>query len=301
MSQHTTEAIYLDQIESEFFRDAVGRCVREIVAHYGQRLVSVYVWGSVARGEAVPCVSDIELSIFIRDAYTDGDRYAWRDKEADPRLQGEIPCFRGLPPATPIQPLREGWASYRELSGEADGEILARYYSQGTLTEAEKRRIGSRAFLHQIQSDAVRVWGEDLAAEARAEPSADRAWAIGAFGSPWTVVRGAAGQPPATAGEAQQRHEWALPAGPALRRRKLARLAVLGGAYLLMAEGRFRSYRGRDVLPALSAAYPRWADFLAETERLYVSVRVAGRQDLDEYLATLMPWMDWIGQQLHGG
>ena len=79
MSHHTTEAIHLDQIESEFFREAVGRCVREIVAHYGRRLVSVYVWGSVARGEAVPCVSDIELSIFIRD-----NELAW--------LRGTVPA-----------------------------------------------------------------------------------------------------------------------------------------------------------------------------------------------------------------
>ena len=90
----------------------------------------------------------------------------------------------------------------------------------------------------------------------------------------------------------QNHREFPVPEEPLARRRKLGRLAVLLGAGVLMARGRFRSLRGADVLPELEPAAPRWAAFLQETARCYVRVQ-PDAPPLELYLRHLAEFAEW--------
>ena len=63
--------VNLDSIAGGFFRDAVVGHVSVYCEVFDERLVSVYVWGSVHRNEAVPGVSDLDLHPFVLDSVTD--------------------------------------------------------------------------------------------------------------------------------------------------------------------------------------------------------------------------------------
>ena len=89
--------VNLDSIADGFFRDAVVDHVSVYCDLFDERLVSVYVWGSVHRNEAVPEVSDLDLHPFVIDAVTDADRFQLRESEAS--LRREFLSLHGL--ATP--------------------------------------------------------------------------------------------------------------------------------------------------------------------------------------------------------
>jgi hypothetical protein len=98
--------------------------------------------------------------------------------------------------------------------------------------------------------------------------------------------------------EEQNRTDFGLPADPPRRLRKLARLAVLGGACLLMAQGHFRSYKGADVLPLLTSSCADWTEFLEHTRRLYITPVETTSAEVDNYTAKLVLWLQWIDNQL---
>jgi hypothetical protein len=112
------------------------------------------------------------------------------------------------------------------------------------------------------------------------------------FRSPWDLTRYSAGLLP------ENPTDFQLPEDPSRRLRKLARLGVLGGACLLMALRRFRSYRGIHVIPPLEGLFPQWKPFLRETEALYIHPAIPTAEQVTDYLSDLAGWMDWIGAQL---
>jgi hypothetical protein len=130
---------------------------------------------------------------------------------------------------------------------------------------------------------------------ALAIPPPDRPWVRICFQAPWDLTRHAAGLDP------ENRTDFSLPDDPRLRLRKLARLGVLGGAWLLAACGEFRSFRGSEVLPPLMKRFSRWSAFLGETARLYLQPVDATTAQVSAYLSELVPWMDWIGAGLARG
>jgi predicted nucleotidyltransferase len=145
--------------------------------------------------------------------------------------------------------------------------------------------------LFRLRYDATLIWGRDLT-EGLDIPMPDRGWARMHFQSPWDLTRYAAGLEP------ENKTDFQLPDDPSLRLRKLARLGVLGGASLLMARGKFRSYRGIDVLPLLEDFFPQWKSFLRETEALDIRPIAPSAQQVADYLSKLVVWMDWVGAQL---
>ena len=124
-------------------------------------------------------------------------------------------------------------------------------------------------------------------------PPPDRSFARWALaGDPMQLARYAAGL------EAENRSDFELPADPSLKLRKLARLAVLGGACLLMARGTYKSDKGGDVLPLLSKGQEAWADFLECTGARYIHPVEASPAQVQDYSLKLIAWLDWIQRQL---
>ncbi len=240
--------VNLDSIADGFFRDAVVGHVSVYCEVFAERLVSVYVWGSVHRNEAVPEVSDLDLHPFILDSVTDADRFQLRDSEAS--LQEEFLATHGL--VTP-------------RSVDRVSEVATR-----------------------LRYDATLVWGEDLIKGMEIPPPDP----VGAFRDPRELVRYAAGL------REENTTDFSLPDEPSLRLRKLGRLAVLGGGYLLMASGGGYSLKGSEVLPLLEEVSPDWRGFLRKTSEIYVHPVQPSESEVDEYLSQLVEWMEWIEDQL---
>ena len=240
--------VNLDAIADGFFRDAVVRHVSVYCEVFHERLVSVYVWGSVHRNEAVPGVSDLDLHPFILDSVTDADRFQLRDSEVS--LRTEFPATHGL--VTP-----------RSVDRVSEVSTRLRY-------------------------DATLVWGEDLINGMEIQPPDP----VGAFRDPWELVRYTAGL------QEENTTDFSLPDEPSLRLRKLGRLAVLGGGYLLMASGGGYSLKGSEVLPLLEEAYPDWRGILRRTSEIYVHSVHPSEGEVDEYLSQLVEWMEWIEDQM---
>jgi hypothetical protein len=266
-----TEPIHLDLIRHEHFRSGIRRRVSAYHAHFSDRLAAVYVSGSVHRDEAVPGVSDLDMLYFIRDPFSEADEQ-W------------------------IRQIRQ---QFEEESPDLGGATRPRFVDEvllrGSQPDAdEDARIRARAWGTRLRYDATRVWGQDVL-EGLAVPPPDRSWARLCFQSPWDLTRHAAGL------EAENRTDFTLPEDPPLRLRKLARLGVLGGAWLLAAHGEFSSFRGSDVLPPLLQRFRHWSTFMSDTTRLYVQPVDATPAQVSRYLTELVPWMDWIGAGLAQG
>ena len=248
----TNQLKNLHVFQNDFFREAIRSHVSEYYTHFGERLVSVYVWGSVHRNEAIPGVSDLDLHSFITDASKEAD-LNWL-KEASERLEQQFPETRGLSrPRSVYKVLQVG--------------VRLRYHS--TL-----------------------VWGCDLT-DGLDIPFPYKSSVRRAFQSVWDLTRYAAGL------EEENRTDFSLPDEPPLRLRKLARLGVLGGAYLLMAQGQTRSYTGTVVIPVLEKTCPKWKAFLTKTRGSYIRLTDPTTNDeVSEYLSQLVEWLDWIKTQL---
>ena len=240
--------VNLDSIVDGFFRDAVVGHVSVYREVFDDRLVSVYVWGSVHRNEAVPGVSDLDLHPFVLDSVTDSDRFQLRESEAS--LRTEFPATHGL--VTP-------------RSVDRVSEVATR-----------------------LCYDATLVWGEDLRKGMKI-PAPDP---VGGFRDPRELVRYTAGL------QEENTTDFSLPDEPSLRLRKLGRLAVLGGGYLLMARRGGFSLKGSEVLPLLEEAFPDWRGFLRRTSEIYVHPIKPSEREVEEYLSHLVEWMEWIEDQL---
>ena len=148
-----------------------------------------------------------------------------------------------------------------------------------------------QAFGFRLYYDATLVWGRDLTGESEL-PTFTPSWVREYFQPALNLTRYAAGL------EKENTTDFSLPNEPRLRLRKLARLSVLGGACLLMAQGRFRSLKGIDTIPVLKVSYPQWADFLNETQGLYIHLTTSSSERVSRYLSRLVKWMDWIEEEL---
>jgi hypothetical protein len=285
----TSEPINLGHFQDEFFRIAIRRHVREYAAHFGDRLAALYISGSVHRNEAVPGVSDLDVHSFITDALVEEDHEWWR--QTTKAMDREFGRLYGIcRPRTAT----EGWRQRLQAPSAARYPIVADP-DDGTLrlepTEEERQAILARSYGILLRYDATRVWGRDLL-QCLAIPPPDRAWAQAAFLSPWELVRYAAGLTKRNA------TDFDLPEEPPLRLRYFAKLAIYGGASLLMSRGEFRSFRVADVIPPLVQQFLSREPFLEETGELSVHPTAMATARLPEYLPQLVGWMDEIGAEL---
>lgn len=252
----------------EFFRKAIRYHVYEYWTYFQNRLAAIYVGGSVHRNEAIPGVSDLDLYPFIVDEFNETDR-KWF-KQAEQRVESRFPSVNSLCPPRSVTEVLDGW--------------------QSTADEIAYTR--SLAWGHRFRYDTTLIVGSDLIEGIRV-PDIDKDLARDYFQCVSDLVRYAAGL------ELKNKTDFRLPRTPSHRLRKLARLAVLGGAYLLIGGGELYSFKGADVLPRLKESFPHWRAFLNETEALYISPAPSATDiEVDAYLSQLVPWVDWIGERL---
>ena len=257
----------LNLFDDQYFVQLIQHHVLEYQAHFEERLIAIYVWGSVHRNEAIQGVSDLDLHPFIQGPLKKID-HQWCRKTQE-RLDRKFPRARGLCLPRSIDDVL--------LSGQpgANKDLWSRH----------------QAFGFRLHYDATLVWGRDLTGEFELPtftPSRAREY----FQPVLDLTRYAAGL------KKENTTDFSLPNETQQKLRKLARLGVLGGAYLLMAQGRFRSLKGVDTIPVLKASYPQWTDFLDETRELYIHLTRSSNERVSIYLSRLVKWMDWIEEQL---
>lgn len=268
MKQKLSSLVNSSLFDEEFFKEAIQYHASEYWNYFQNRLAAIYVGGSVHRNEAVPGISDLDLYPFIVDEFTDADR-KWFD-EAEQRVDSRFPSANGLCPPRSV------------------GEILDGLQS----TADEVAYIRAQAWVYRLRYDTTLIFGNDLI-EGMRVPDMDRNQARDYFQCVSDLVRYDAGL------EAENKTDFRLPKASAHHLRKLARLAVLGGAYLLIGYGELYSFKGVDVFPRLQARFPQWCAFLDETEALYIYPDASASDgEISAYLSQLVSWIDWIGAQL---
>lgn len=138
------------------------------------------------------------------------------------------------------------------------------------------------SLLAQLQHDATLVFGDDLIGDREfAQPDY--------FPRLWLLVRFLAGI------DQSNRSESVVPEEPRLRLRRLARMAVLGGAGYLLVHNELKSYCGIDVLPDVLAICPQWREFLEYTRQHYTIVVPASGDEVRRYEARVLGWVVWVG------
>lgn len=236
------------------FAPAIQDAVKAYEDQFGTELCAVYLAGSLAFGEGLPGASDMDMFGFI-------------DREPEPcdlqwRPQSEEVLGRRYPQ---VEHFGLGINSLDFVAKEVWWRFLLRYNS-------------------------VRLRGEDIVAvlEQRGVSTPAPTREMAQTGLAWLhkCFQGAAkGQVP--------KELYTAPANPYLATRKLAQyFVILEGAYLLMADQRFSSFRTQDVLPQLRCRYPQW-------EELYAIVEVTQRDPLaaavepKAFMTHLTPFMHW--------
>lgn len=257
----------LNIFDDQYFVQLIQCHILEYQAHFAERLISIYVWGSVHRNEAIQGVSDLDLHPFIRGPLRETD-HQWC-RETQERLDREFPHARGICPPRSIDDALQG------RQPGANKDMRSRHQALG----------------FRLHYDTTLVWGSDLTGEFEL-PTFTPSWVREYFQPALDLTRYAAGL------EKENTTDFSLPNETRQRLRKLARLGVLGGACLLMSQGRFRSLKGVDTIPVLKASYPQWTDFLDETRELYIHLTRSSNEKISRYLSLLVKWMDWIEKKL---
>lgn len=258
----------LSSFRGEQNREAIRYHAYEYWSHFQDSLAAIYVGGSFHRNEAIYGVSDLDLYPFIVDILNDEDENWF--KQTKRRIESIYPITNGFCRPRPVNDVLGGFQS----------------------TTDDTARVRSQTWVYRIRYDTTLIFGRDLIAGIHL-PDMNMSQASAYFQSAWDLVRYAAGL------ESENKTDFHLPKTPARRLRKLARLAIIGGAYLLIGCGESYSFKGLEVLPALKARLPAWRSFFDETEGLYINVdSSATAEKISTYLSRLVLWMDWVGLQL---
>ena len=266
--QNHLPLVNLFPLREEFFKEAIQYHVDEYWTHFKNRLAAIYVGGSVHRNEAVLGVSDIDLYPFIADSFNERDE-RWFN-QAKQKVESRYAAANGLCPPRSVNEVLEGL--------------------QSTTDEIARER--SHSWVYRLRYDTTLIFGSDLIA-GYSVPDMDKHQARDYFQDVRNFVRYAAGL------EANNKTDFPLPKTPSHCLRKLARLAILGGAYLLMGHGKLYTFKGTEILPLLRANLPQWNTFFDETEALYIFLNPSATEnEISAYLAQLVLWIDWVGVQL---
>ena len=236
------------------FEGLVREADERCLTRFDSRLAATYLGGGVAVGEAWPGASDLDWFVFLRDEPTLADK-AWR-RRVQKRLEDEFP---------------------------AASEVHLNLFSQERLG-----REGFWRFILRYQGGRIR--GDNLIAAFERQgvrtPRPGRKLAKSRLSFVRRCLSEAlAGRcPPALAG---------LPIDPFLASRKLTRnFVIVEGAFILMCQRTFKSFKQEAVLQGLRETTSRWRSLLRKTEAILTDPYRAGIRP-DDLMAEVEPFMNW--------
>lgn len=217
---------------------------------FGTRLAAFYLHGSVAMGDAVPLVSDLDAMLILTDSVT-ADDLAWQTA-TQAQLAAQYPL---------VEDVHLNLLSQSDLAQNAFACFALKY-------------------------NASLLFGQNVAA-ALPCPAPDAAMARSRLAFARRCFDDAlAGKQPACTGP--------LPKDPFFRARKLARyFVVIEGAYFLMSQNRFVSFRKEDVLPALEKAAPQFSSALRLAQSVLTDPQNAGIT-ADQFLHAILTLVKWM-------
>ena len=237
------------------FIPLVEDMVRLSEHYFRRRLVAIYLHGSVAMGDAVPYVSDLDSYLVLsKELGREDKRYLERTQE---ELQQRYPAINGVHLSA---------HSANDLTGDPFARFVLRYNS-------------------------ILCYGNDIAGEIdnsgweRFEPNAEMAKGRLAFARKCFEQALDCEQPMYT-GE--------IPTDPCLASRKYARyFVVIEGAYFLMSRNQFESFEKEDVLNKLYQYASAFKKELDMTREILKDSKAAGIAQ-DEFLRRIRPLVEWM-------
>lgn len=258
-TESVSQSPYFDTLPPEFAK-AAANFVAQNRAYYGARLVAIYAFGSAARGETV-AGSDLDALVIAHGGFTRAD-VLWETKRYHSQVGSvEIGLTRATSPARVENAL-----------GLVDG-IHPELFLASTLF-----------------FDSLLLWGDDMCARF-STPRPDVNWARVLIRSPRSWLETFVSNP-------DDAPEY-VPKEASRLQRKLARWALYGTACWLMAQNRFRSFRGNDVLPALgemNGALPpdEHRAFVEQTSRTYNMLAPTTTQEAHLYARLALRWIEGV-------
>jgi hypothetical protein len=236
------------------FAPAIEDALKTYEVQFGTHLCAIYLSGSLAYGEGLPGISDMDMFGFI-DYEPESCDLQWR-------------------PQT------------EEMLGRRYPQVEHFCLNINSLDFVAKQDV----WRFILRYNSVRLRGEDIVAvlEQRGVQTLAPTKELAKSRLGWTrrCFQGyVEGQVPTEL--------FTLPENPYLATRKLAKyFVILEGTYLLMADGEFSSFQTQDVLRQLRCCYPQWEELYAIVEAAqYDPIAVA--VDPKEFLVHLTPFMHW--------
>jgi hypothetical protein len=212
------------------FRPAIEHALELCLSRFGGQLKTVVLGGSVAFDEALAGISDVDWFAFISDEPTDAD------------MQWQAETKQLLERAYPV----------------------VSEFGFGVFSVDHLRKQDSWQFI--IKYNSVKLYGVDIISELEAEGIETPPPTIDILKSriSWTESMWQY----AVDGSIPEKL-FKTPTNPFLTSRKIARYFILlEGAYLLMIDGGFTSFRQRDVLAGLRRLHPEWKAVYDLAERV---------------------------------
>lgn len=245
-------------IQAEF-RPAIQLALKLCTDRFGESLRAIYIGGSVAFGEALAGVSDVDWWMFQELEPNESDKSWCRDKGS--MLNERYPVVNGF---------HLSLLALDRLREETIWRFIFRYNSvrlHGTdiISELEKEGIHTPAPSRELAQSRI-GWLEKIT-----NAAVDGSFSEVAF---------------------------PLPQNPCLATRKLAKwFVILEGAHLLMADCAFSSFRQRDVLQQLRSLYPQWTYLFTITQRILEDPFAADIPP-GTFINHVTPFMRWAIQRI---
>ncbi len=242
----------IQRIQPEF-RSAMQFAGQQLLTYFDKQLLAVYLTGSVAYGEALVGVSDVDTFIFLDVEPSEID-LSWCD--------------------------------------ELRTTILSRFpvATDYLLTPHSMELLECESFWrYALRYNSLQLYGSDIltALELRgfAIEAPSRAFALNRLGWMKPLLE-------SLRGGTVPEYVYHTPEMPCLAVRKLARYFVLlEGAYLLMLDEQFISFHACDVLPALRANYPQWDTLYQMTDAVLRDPYTIA-YSVDDFLCAVIPFFD---------
>lgn len=227
--------------------------------YFVERLLAIYLHGSIAMGDAVPYVSDLDCYIVISGELADEDKRYLEQLES--RLQQKYPVINGVHLSA---------HSVRVLREDQFARFVLRY-------------------------NAVLYWGNDIVKELekdgaeRLEPNVETAKGRLAFARR-CFAQALNHEQPLCTGK--------IPAEPCYAARKYARyFVIVEGAYFLMSQNQFESFKKEDVLYRLYQCADGFEEELDMACEILKSPKSAGITP-EEFLKRIRLFVEWMFERI---